>query len=135
MRTPILLAVFAALLMGHGPAQAEKLVASVSDHRVLITSSFNGVELVLFGSVERDNASVQRHGGYDIVVTVTGPREAEVTRRKERVAGIWVNVESRTFVEVPSYLAVLATRPVETIAGPEMARRLQLGQELRSSGE
>jgi uncharacterized protein (TIGR02186 family) len=122
---------FVVLLMlaciGAGPAFAERIVASVSNHRVRITSSFTGLELVVFGSVERDGASVPRRSGYDIVVTVTGPRETVVTRRKERVAGIWVNVESRSFVDVPSYLAVLATKPIDTIAGAETARRLRLG--------
>jgi len=127
MRTRVLFAAVGILLASRGSADAERLVASVSNYRVLITSSFNGIELVLFGSVERDGTSVPRRSGYDIVVTVTGPRETEVTRRKERVAGIWVNVEQRTFVDVPSYLAVLSTKPIDTIAGPEVARRLRLG--------
>jgi uncharacterized protein (TIGR02186 family) len=110
-----------------GPVAAERIVASVSNHRVRITSSFTGLELILFGSVERDGTSVPRRSGYDIVVTVTGPRETVVTRHKDRVAGIWVNAESRTFVDVPSYLAVLATKPIDAIAGAETARRLRLG--------
>jgi uncharacterized protein (TIGR02186 family) len=60
-------------------------------------------------------------------VTVTGPKESIVTRRKERVLGIWVNRESRNFIDVPSYLAVLSNRPVEEIVDIETARRLQLG--------
>jgi uncharacterized protein (TIGR02186 family) len=127
MRARVLLAAVAALSAMTLPAEAERLVASVSNYRVLITSNFSGLDLVLFGSVERDGASAPRHSGYDIVVTVTGPRETAVTRRKERVAGIWVNVESRSFVDVPSYLAVLATKPVDAIGGPELARRLRLG--------
>src|SRR5262249_17472157 len=35
--------------------------------------------------------------------------------------------ESRTFVDVPTYLAVLANRPIDRIVGPELRRRLQLG--------
>jgi uncharacterized protein (TIGR02186 family) len=49
------------------------------------------------------------------------------TRRKERVIGIWVNVDSREFLRVPSYLAVLSNRPVNTIANPDTLRRLQIG--------
>ena len=49
------------------------------------------------------------------------------TRRKGRVAGIWVNVDSREFVKVPSYLAILSNRPVATIARPDVLRRLQVG--------
>jgi uncharacterized protein (TIGR02186 family) len=41
--------------------------------------------------------------------------------------GIWVNVESREFVEVPSYLAVLSDRPAGEIADETTRRRLQIG--------
>lgn len=123
----ILLVAITATLVWSAPAAAERLVASLSMHRVLITSNFTGAELVLFGTVERDASSVPRRGSYDLVATVTGPRQTLVTRRKERVFGVWVNTGSRTFVEAPSYLAVLATRPLATVTNPENLRRLQLG--------
>jgi uncharacterized protein (TIGR02186 family) len=109
------------------PAMAERLIISLSNHRVMVTSSYTGVDLVLFGSVERDQATVARRSGYDVVVTVTGPRDSERTRRKGRVAGIWVNVDSRTFVNVPGYLAVLSSKPAEAIADADTQRRLQIG--------
>ena len=68
------------------PAAAERLIISLSNHRVMVTSSYTGVDLVLFGSV--DQATVPRRGGYDVVVTVTGPRDTERTRRKSRVLGM-----------------------------------------------
>jgi uncharacterized protein (TIGR02186 family) len=49
------------------------------------------------------------------------------TRRKERVLGIWINTDSREFVRVPSYLAILANRPVTEIAHLDVLRRLQIG--------
>ncbi len=116
-----------AVLTAGAPARAERLVSSLSSYRVLITSSFTGTELILFGTVEADQGSAPRRGGYDLVVTVSGPRENLVVRRKERVFGIWVNVESRTFVGVPSYLATLSTKPVEEITNIETLRRLQIG--------
>jgi uncharacterized protein (TIGR02186 family) len=109
------------------PAKAERLVTSLSNYRVSIASNFTGADIVLFGTVDRDAATAQRRGGYDLVVTVAGPKQNVVTWRKERVLGIWVNAEQRTFVGAPSYLAVLANRPIDTIAGPELQRRLQLG--------
>ena len=116
-----------AFLADAGPAAAERLVASLTNHRVMITSSYTGVELVLFGSIERDAASPARGGTYDIVATVIGPRETLRTRRKQRVLGIWVNTASRTFVDPPSYLAVLANRPLDAIASADTLKRLQLG--------
>lgn len=121
--------VVAAACLAAPPAGAERLVTSLSTHRVQITSNFTGAELVLFGSVERDAATVSRRGGYDIVVTVSGPRQTVMTFRKERVLGIWMNTDSRTFINAPSYLAVLANRPISAIADPNSLRRLQTGLE------
>ena len=117
----------AASLGGAAPAAAERLVASLTNHHVMITSNYTGVELVLFGSVERDAAGAAQRGSYDIVATVIGPRESLRTRRKQRVLGIWVNIAARTFVDPPSYLVVLANRPLDAITSADNRRKLQLG--------
>lgn len=123
----ILAAIIAvAALLNSVPAHSEKLIASLSNHRVLITSNYTGEELVVFGTIEPD-AGEPRRNSYDVVITVTGPRMSMVTFRKERFMGIWINTESRVFVEAPSYLALLSNRPVDTIANAETRRRLQLG--------
>jgi uncharacterized protein (TIGR02186 family) len=120
-------AAFVTWLGAAGAANCEHLVVALSSHRVQINSSFVGTELVLFGAVERDAQSVARTGGYDIVVKVSGPRQTKVTRGKGRVLGIWVNVESRVFVDAPGFLAMLSNRPANEIAGPEVLRRYQIG--------
>jgi uncharacterized protein (TIGR02186 family) len=109
------------------PAGAERLISTLSTSRVLISSNFTGTDVVLFGSVEHDAQTVARRGGYDIVVTVTGPRENILTFRKERVFGIWVNTDSRTFVKAPSYLTVLSNRMIADIADINTLRRTQTG--------
>jgi uncharacterized protein (TIGR02186 family) len=119
--------VLAGILGDAGAAAAERLVASLTNHHVMITSNYTGVELVLFGSVEQDAASLAHHGPYDIVATITGPRESLRTRRKQRVLGIWVNTQARIFVDPPSYLAVLANRPLDAITGLDNLRRMRLG--------
>jgi uncharacterized protein (TIGR02186 family) len=116
-----------ALAGSTAPAAGERLIASLSTHRVMVTSDFTGEELVLFGGIEPDAGSRPRRGGYDVVVTVTGPRRTMVNFRKARMLGIWVNSDSRVFENVPSYLAVLSNRPLESIASAETLRRLQLG--------
>ena len=127
--TLTLLVALGTLAAWSDPAASERIVASLSNHRVMVTSNFTGQELVLFGGIEQDSSSRPRRSGYDIVVTVAGPRQNVVTFRKERVLGIWVNVDSRVFENAPSYLAVLANRPLEAITNAEILRRLQLGLE------
>ncbi|MCW5701332.1 MAG: TIGR02186 family protein [Bradyrhizobium sp.] len=108
------------------PAHAEKLIVSVSNHRVTVTPNYSGEELVLFGSVEKD-AGTPANRSYNLVVTVAGPRADMVTRRKERKFGIWINTDSRQFLQVPAYLAIFSNRPIDAIASPEVQRRQQLG--------
>jgi len=108
-------------------ARAERLIASVSNHRVTITPEYSGDELVLFGSIERDADTPATRGSYDLVVTVAGPRMTMLTRRKEKTLGIWINTDSREFINVPSYLAVFSNRPINSIGSAEVQRRQQLG--------
>ncbi|WP_438276962.1 TIGR02186 family protein [Nitrobacter sp.] len=120
-----------ALLLGAAfiadDARAEHLIVSVSNHRVTVTPNYSGEELVLFGSIERDGDTPIPRAGYDLVVTVSGPRIDMVTRRKERRFGIWVNADSRQFLKVPAYLSTFANRPLDKIAAPDILRRQQLG--------
>jgi uncharacterized protein (TIGR02186 family) len=118
----------ACLLLALGTAaRAERLIVSVSNHRVTVTPNYSGEELVLFGSVEKDAATPADRTAYDLVVTVMGPRADMVTRRKERTFGIWINTDYRQFLQVPTYLALFANRPFDAITSPEIARRQQIG--------
>lgn len=119
------LALAAGLILA-APAMAERLVTSVSTHRVLISSNFTGTDLVLFGSIE-DDTPLSQSKGYDIVVTVRGPAGTFIARRKDRVLGLWVNMDSRQFIDVPSYLAVLSSRPPSELGPPEFLRRQRIG--------
>ena len=129
MRYPTIAAALLAIAVASpAPAAAERLVTSISRHQVSVNSNFSGTSIVLFGTVEPDTPTTRRRAaGYDLVVTVSGPKQTIVERRKERVLGIWTNIGSRTFLNVPSYLAVLSNQPVEHITDTETVRRLQLG--------
>jgi uncharacterized protein (TIGR02186 family) len=130
MMKRIALATALLIAAGAAPAAAERLITSLSSHQVLVTSSFTGIELVLFGSIERDASTVSRRGDYNIVATISGPRETLVVRRKDLVLGIWTNAESRSFLKTPTYLAVLSNKPVDDIASAELLRRQEIGMSI-----
>ena len=127
LRKPLALLSLVATMLAAAPASAERLIVSVSNHRVTVTPNYSGGELVLFGSVEKDARTPSDHGNYDLVVTVSGPRADLVTRRKERKFGIWINTDYRQFLQVPGYLALFSNRPFDEIASVEVQRRQQLG--------
>lgn len=126
-RAALCLAVLMLAVAAGDIARAESLIVSVSNHRVTVTPNYSGEELVLFGSIERDGKALPAGTAYDIVVTVSGPRADMVTRRKEQKLGIWINVDSREFIQVPSYLGIFANRPIDNIASPDVQRRQQIG--------
>jgi uncharacterized protein (TIGR02186 family) len=105
---------------------AEQLVLIPSMTTVSITSNYVGASVVLFGAI---SAPSDEDPDYDVVVTVTGPRQTLVARRKRRVLGIWANADSRTFADVPSYLAVLSNRQMSSIATPFNLSRNHIGLE------
>jgi uncharacterized protein (TIGR02186 family) len=107
-------------------ARAEQLVLIPSTTTVSITSNYAGASVVLFGAV---TGWPQEDPNYDAVITVTGPRQTLVARRKHRILGIWVNADSRTFADVPSYLAVLSNRQTSSIAAPFNLSRNKIGLE------
>jgi len=78
----------------------------------------------LLGAIKTGGAPPR---GYDVVVTVTGPRQTVMARRKERVAGIWINKGSRTFADIPSFLGVFANRPFDAIASAGTLRQQGIG--------
>ncbi len=49
--------ILACMALAISPAFAERLITSLSSHQVLVSSSFTGTELVLFGAIERDGAT------------------------------------------------------------------------------
>jgi uncharacterized protein (TIGR02186 family) len=112
------LATLLGVALASAPARAEGLVADLSEHLIAITTAFVGTDVVLFGTSD---------GGADIVITVVGPREEQIVRRKGRVAGIWVNRESLEFARVPSYYAAASSAPLDQIARREVLARHELG--------
>jgi uncharacterized protein (TIGR02186 family) len=115
-----LLMVVTAALRTAGEARANTLAADLSAHLIAITTAFVGTNVVAFGTTDGDG---------DIVVTVQGPRQDQMVRRKARVGGIWINRDRLAFAEVPGYYAVASSAPIETIARPDVIARHELGVE------
>lgn len=122
-----LLAIVGALAgPGGGPARAETLIAAASSERIEIHSNFAGTSLTVYGSIERDAGTVGRAGAYDVAVILMGPERPVVTRRKDRVAGLWINRDARTY-HAPSFYAVATTRAVADMASPQILAAAGVG--------
>lgn len=102
------------------PAQAERLVSSVSRAEVSITSSFDGEMLTFFGNIEPEAGAVLPYvqGPYHVIVVVTGPLQNRVARKKTNWFGIWLNTQQVMFDAFPSYFHILSDARLDDITDP-----------------
>jgi len=115
------LGVIGVFLLTTSVTRSQALVADVSQHLIAISTGFTGTEVVLFGAIDEE--------GGDVAVVVSGPRRSITVRRKDRVAGIWINRYSVTFQNVPGFYAVATSRPLENIVEPAVLGRHEIGVE------
>lgn len=118
MKLRVLLLALALIGASAVQVRAQSLVADLSEHLIAITTGFSGTDVLLFGSTE---------GEGEVIVILRGPDTPVVVRRKERIAGIWINRDQVTFSGAPSFYRIAASRPLEEITTPELRAKHQIG--------
>jgi uncharacterized protein (TIGR02186 family) len=98
--------------------QSETIIADVSKRHIAITVGFSGTDTTLFGALPENG---------DVIVTVTGPEDEVVVRRKERVLGVWLNRTNVTFNRVPGFYWIAASRGLTEIASEEWLAARRIG--------
>jgi len=101
------------------PAQAAMKI-DVSESNIQVTTGFNGTSITVFGVQE---------GEGDVVIVVEGPVKDYIVRKKGRTLGLWTNVDSRDFDNVPGYYEVAASTALPLIATPELLGQYHIGVE------
>ncbi|MCB1547633.1 MAG: TIGR02186 family protein [Hyphomicrobiaceae bacterium] len=107
----------------------ETVHIDVAGRKVAVTSSFTGTEVVVFGSVNFSRQPAAESGLYDVIVLIVGTPTTLMVRRKDRVAGIWLNNRSVRYQDVPSYYAIASTRPLEEVASKDVLSKAGIGFE------
>ena len=107
------------------PPAGEELQSDLSTREISIQSNFTGIEILLYGSI--DFSQTAETGAYDVIMVVRSPAEPLIARRKQRVAGIWINGPGKVFPSVPGFYAALATRPLRAITSDETLKTLGVG--------
>lgn len=122
----------AALVIALGmaaPASADSIVLALSETEVNVTADFDGSDITIFGVIERDAHTVARGGTRGIAIMVLGPREDVLVQRRVRRLGIWGTGQTRTFRNVPAYVALKYTDGL-----PRETAESLLGKSIRPTG-
>ncbi len=131
-RPNIFVTLLALLLTGLSVAvlaaeKTEEIESDISSRNIAIESNFTGSRIVIFGTINNSLQADQDVGIYDIAIAIRGPNRTIVTRRKSKVAGIWINQASQTFANAPGYYAVMSNRPLPDIAEQKVLNAYGLG--------
>ncbi len=102
------------------PTQAAPVVADLSNYRIAMDANFNGTRLFLFGT---------RNDNGDIVVVVRGEKKNYMIRKKEKMAGMWVNHDRIKFYDVPNFYAVASSKPLSSINQTTLFNKLGIGED------
>jgi uncharacterized protein (TIGR02186 family) len=117
------------LLLSSSSAMGEKLSVNLTTHQVAISSNFTGATITLFGAIQNTGLPRDSTTPYDIIVVVRGPDDDVTVRRKERIAGIWVNRAAVKFTSVPGFYFVASTRALNEIVSEPLLNRNEIGIE------
>ncbi len=107
-------------------ARAANLVSGLSQDQIEITSNYTGTDLVVFGAIESRNGE-SADSPRDVVVVVRGPDIDMDIRKKDRVAGLWINRHEVTLKGMPGYYYLASSHPLNQIASPDVLARYQIG--------
>ena len=103
---------------------SERIDIGISTNEIAITSDFSGADITVFGAIDGADELLLATFAYDVVVALEGPRKSSTVRRKERVAGIWINRHSIQFEPIPASYSMSSTRPLADVANlMELASR------------
>ncbi len=126
------------LLCISGTAQAqqnrEEVVLGLSQNRVSISADFDGSEILIFGAIKRETAIPKQ--SLEVVVTIAGPSEPLIVRRKDKRFGIWVNTAANQIDSAPSYYAVATSGPFNEVLShtEDLRHKISIPRAIRSVG-
>jgi len=108
----VVLTLFALLWAAAAPA--ETLVTGLSQDKVSITANFDGSNILVFGAVKRD-APLPPGPKPQVVMTLEGPSQPLVIRKKAWRYGIWVNSDAVHIDAAPTFYAVATSAPLRQV--------------------
>ncbi len=126
----IRIAIFLLTLASTPAAHAqESVVTGLSAENIALNATFDGSELFVFGAIRRDGPIPEDSGPLDVIITIKGPEKPVTVRRKDRIAGIWVNEAAMGVRETPSFYAIATTRPLADLLTETERLRYGIGMD------
>lgn len=125
MRTIFLLIIILTLTAPNSGTAANVLVTDVSKDHISIRTDFSGESLLLFGAID-----TSLHGPVDgVIVSLRGPDENVILRKKQKQFGIWVNGASYKMGPLPSFYAIVSSKELAKLMPFNEQKKRGIGAE------
>ena len=123
------------LILAPALSWAEEVVLGLSRDQISITTRFEGSEILIFGAVKRE-APIPEDSELDVIVTVEGPSEPVMVRRKANRFGIWVNTDAVEVDAAPSFYAVASSGVLSEVLKDveDLRYKISIPRAIRSVG-
>ena len=101
----------------------------------MITATFDGSDILLFGAVKREGPIAQ-DSDLQVIIAIAGPNTPVTVRRKDRRLGIWVNTDVVEVDAAPSFYAIATTAPLRDILSSveDLRYQISIPRAIRSVG-
>lgn len=100
-------------------AQAnQSLFTTLSTNEIDINASFQGKNILLFGAKNESG---------ELFVVIRGPETSFITRKKEKIFGLWVAHKYVQFDNLPSFYQLKSTTNLEQITNYNLLKNLEIG--------
>lgn len=122
MKLKGIIIVFSIFLAAGGNALARPMITDLSERKIDINASFTGKEILLYGA---------RVEAGQIVVVMRGPVGNFMVRKKERIAGMWINTGSVKFTGIPQFYRIASSRDLDKLDAAILMDNLQVGMDTK----
>ena len=99
-------------------AIARPMITDLSERKIDINANFTGKQILLYGA---------RVEAGQIVVVIRGPSGNFIVRRKERIAGMWINTGSAKFYNIPQFYRIASSKNLKKLDADTLLKNLQIG--------
>lgn len=97
---------------------ASGFIADLSTNQIEIDSSFNGSELLLFGTLHPED---------ELLIVVASEKKSIDIKRHFKKFGLWMGIEKQTIHNIPFFYHLLSTKPIHELENNLNLNLLELG--------
>lgn len=99
---------------------SESFISDLSTNQIEIDSSFNGSELLLFGTLRSQD---------ELLIVISSEKKSFDIKKHFKKFGLWMGIEKQIVNDVPSFYHLLSTKPIAELSNNLNLPLLEIGKD------